>query len=891
MIKRGISLITALLIILTVLTNTFLSVSAQEIVEESTGAQESLSAVSAEIESETVGIVEEAPTITDVKNEINGVRLTWNGIEPFSRYRIYYQKAACASSVREEKYDDSAWVELAVVEGNSYLHTAAEDAELGIYTVCAVDSNNEDASVYDQNGWENRYYSAPEIKSISIGEDGVHLTWDRSEEYIDERYRVLRRSADEDEFSVIASGVIDGAYTDHSAVPGSEYVYTLCLTDSYDRVLSSFTEGVSTLTAYTVITSFENTAKGAKINWLPFFGADKYRVYYRQNGSWVRLTETVNTCYTDTQATDGSTRIYTVRCLSADGSFVSGYHKDGWSNTFYAPPVINDVRYNSGNYTVAWSANAAVPSFRIYRSTFSDGVPTILGEVSGYSFVDSAVPADSIVSYSLCAVDENGVQISGLTEETVYYQNGSPANETAVIGNKQYRLSDGVPANGYFRENEENFYYKNGYRVEHNWYRAGRFRTKYNRTQWLYELMKYSGSIPGCSRSNGKSVFELAKKRGIISSYKENDFSASVDRLFVAQTMVKALGYPQRSVGTVSDSADTSLSTIAYFGYFIPDDNNRLYPNALVKDTEFDSLICELMLYQKLKGKKLTAFGDSVMYGYGNPVASTFEGIPDMIAVKYGMNCKKYAKSGAVMGKTSGKSHIADQVRNAIDAGSRSDLILLNGGTNDTWHTDIKLGKITSGYDMSSIDESNYTNGFEKTMWLIKNEWKNTPVIYIRSHRMALGTTARQESIGERALELCRKWKAAGIDLYNESEFNGNILAMSQRYCWDGDNDDRGIHPNALGYAKYYLPPVSQNIALLFDLTLIGDCNGDGEINIIDVYYLQRYEAAMVMDVDDLTMMSGDVDCDGTLSIIDASLLQRGLANLDISPYAIGETL
>lgn len=367
MIKRGISLITALLIILTVLTNTFLSVSAQEIVEESTGAQESLSAVSAEIESETVGIVEEAPTITDVKNEINGVRLTWNGIEPFSRYRIYYQKAACASSVREEKYDDSAWVELAVVEGNSYLHTAAEDAELGIYTVCAVDSNNEDASVYDQNGWENRYYSAPEIKSISIGEDGVHLTWDRSEEYIDERYRVLRRSADEDEFSVIASGVIDGAYTDHSAVPGSEYVYTLCLTDSYDRVLSSFTEGVSTLTAYTVITSFENTAKGAKINWLPFFGADKYRVYYRQNGSWVRLTETVNTCYTDTQATDGSTRIYTVRCLSADGSFVSGYHKDGWSNTFYAPPVINDVRYNSGNYTVAWSANAAAPSFRIYR--------------------------------------------------------------------------------------------------------------------------------------------------------------------------------------------------------------------------------------------------------------------------------------------------------------------------------------------------------------------------------------------------------------------------------------------------------------------------------------------------------------------------------------------
>lgn len=881
MIKRGISLITALLIILTALAHTALSVGAEEIIDD----------VSTDIENVPVGFGEEYPMITDIKNEIYGVKLSWDSLGDYSRYRVYYQTATSSSTVWEEKYGSDTWSELAVVEGNSYLHTSVNDAELGVYTVCAVNNKGEDASAYNESGWENRFYAAPVIENITIDSRGVHLTWVRPDAYNDERCRVLRRYADEDEFTVIASGIAGDSYTDRSAVPGNVYVYSLCLTDAYDRVVSGYTNGFSTLSAYTEITSFENTAEGAEISWLPFFGAAKYRVYYRSSGTWVRIAETASASYTDTTVKDGETRVYTIRCLGESGAFISGYNKEGWSNTYYAPPVINEIRYSDGIYTIGWTANAAICSYRIYRRNFGETESAELGDAAGYSCADAAVPADSIVSYSLRAFDENGEAVSALSEETVYYKNGLPADEIFSEGDRIYRLYEGAPANGFFREDESNFFYKNGYRVERNWYRTGHYQTKYDRTQWLYELMKYAGETPTCSSSNSKAVFELAKQRGIISSYIDSDFCASVDRLFVAQTICKALNYPKRSIGTVSDSNDASLSTIAYYSYFIPDNNDKLYPSALVSDEEFDGIISELQLYQKLKGKKLTVFGDSIMYGYGNPVGSTFEGIAEMIGNKYGMDYKKYAKSGSVMGKTTGKSHIADQVRNAIDAGRKSDLIILNGGTNDTWHSDIKLGKITDGYDMSSIDESSFSSGFEKTMWLIKNEWKDTPVIYVRSHRMALGTKARQESIGARALELCRKWKAAGIDLYNESELNGNILSMSQRYIWDDDDANRGIHPNALGYAKYYLPHIGKNIAALFEMTFIGDCNGDGEINIIDVYYIQRYIAVLPLDVDDKTLMGGDVDRDGILSIIDASYIQRGLANLNISPYAIGETI
>ncbi|MBQ3285544.1 MAG: hypothetical protein IJH40_07885 [Ruminococcus sp.] len=881
MIKRGFSLISALLIILTALANTVLSAGAEEIVSD----------VSTGIEYTTVGIGEEYPTVSDIKNEINGVRLTWNSFGDYSRYRVYYQKAVSDSDVWEEKYNNDGWTELAVVEGTGYLHTNVDDTERGIYTVCAVDNQGEDASAFKAEGWENRFYAAPEIKAVTIDENGVHLAWDRIGTDGSERYRILRRSADEDEFAVIASGIDGSTYIDRTFVPGNEYVYTLCLTDRYDHVISGFTSGVSTLSAYTEITSIVNTADGAKISWLPFIGAAKYRIYYRSGGTWVRLAEVSGTAYTDTQARDGETRVYTVRCVNESGAFVSGFYRDGWSNTFFAPPVIKKISFGDSGYTVSWSAYSAIYAYRVYRRNYGDTELTELGDMIGYSFTDSTVEEEAIVSYALCAVDENGEPVSAVSEESVYYQNGSPADAVFEDGDKVYRLSDGVPADGYFREGDVNYYYKNGLRVEHNWYRTGRFQTIYDRTQWLYELMKYSGALPGCSSGNSKAVFELAKQRGIISSYSDADFNASVDRLFVAQTMVKALGYPQRKVGTVSDSSDTSLSTIAYFGYFIPDINNKLYPKALVKDEEFDSLISELKLCKKLKGKKLTVFGDSVMFGYGNPVGTTYEGIADIIGIKYGMDYKKYAKSGAVMGKTSGKSHIADQVRTAIDAGRKSDLIILNGGTNDAWHTDIKLGDITDGYDMSSIGESNYTNAFEKTMWLIKNEWKNTPVIYVRSHRMKLGTKARQESIGERALALCEKWKVAGIDLYNDSELNGNVLEISQRYTWDNDTLNRGIHPNALGYAEFYLPPIGENIASLFELSLVGDCNADGEVDIIDVYYLQRYIAALPTDADETAMMSGDVDGSGTLDIIDATYIQRGLAGLDISPYVIGENI
>lgn len=64
---------------------------------------------------------------------------------------------------------------------------------------------------------------------------------------------------------------------------------------------------------------------------------------------------------------------------------------------------------------------------------------------------------------------------------------------------------------------------------------------------------------------------------------------------------------------------------------------------------------------------------------------------------------------------------------------------------------------------------------------------------------------------------------------------------------------------------------------------LLGDADGDEEITIIDVTFLQRYLSELKVDAEVTVLMHGDVDADGELSIIDATLIQRRLANIRIS--------
>lgn len=80
----------------------------------------------------------------------------------------------------------------------------------------------------------------------------------------------------------------------------------------------------------------------------------------------------------------------------------------------------------------------------------------------------------------------------------------------------------------------------------------------------------------------------------------------------------------------------------------------------------------------------------------------------------------------------------------------------------------------------------------------------------------------------------------------------------------------------------------AQNIPfILLDSVLLGDANGDGNVNISDVTDIQR--AVAEMDTfDDLRQKAADINGDGVVTIDDATFLQTYLAEFGTA-YPIGE--
>ena len=334
-----------------------------------------------------------------------------------------------------------------------------------------------------------------------------------------------------------------------------------------------------------------------------------------------------------------------------------------------------------------------------------------------------------------------------------------------------------------------------------------------NRSKWLYDLMIASGLAQPGNSSNGAAIFQKAYEVGLIGAYTEDDIYLPLNRLFVAQTTVKALHYPERTVGELSDvSADQKsvMGTMAYYGYFVPDDKDMVYPEATISAKEYEMLRTELNRYKMLKGKRILAFGDSIMHGSGN----NDEGIADMIAAKYAMTALDYSVPGASFADRSERSRISNQIRVAYNDQAQADIILLNGGTNDMGH--MPFGETAAGFDMSEVEENSFSGGMQKALWMLKACWKDTPIIYTRVHNMDLFEDRIERQYGDRALDIMEKWGIPSVDLYNGTTMNTENKAICDRYTFVDErygNEHDSIHPNALGYAKFYLPPISKAVA------------------------------------------------------------------------------
>ena len=223
-----------------------------------------------------------------------------------------------------------------------------------------------------------------------------------------------------------------------------------------------------------------------------------------------------------------------------------------------------------------------------------------------------------------------------------------------------------------------------------------------------------------------------------------------------------------------------------------------------------------LPMYQKFYGKRIATIGDSIMHGDGND----HYGIGDILAERNGMKLADYSEGGATISFRQDKASASDEwskgqniqyqaTKMLANETEKPCVVLIDGQTNDINYVSGSeepqqaLGTITTSYTSFSSNE-NFCGGLEKIFSDIKKVWTDVPIIYIRVHKMMSRKVEWQESYGEKAIQICKKWSVKVVDIYSEGGLN---TLIKEHKIYTGNNGDY-THPNREGYDKFYIPMI-----------------------------------------------------------------------------------
>ena len=383
------------------------------------------------------------PQISGFSNTSTGTMITWNSYSGAVKYRIYV-------------FNGKSWSRVGESTTTNFTHNSLRDGVTYRYTVRAMDKNNKFVSDYNKDGYSNTFFAPPVISSLQNVFGGVTVKWSKNSAI--DSYRIYRKTKNTGWKRIGTSD--SGSFTDTTAVSGINYTYTLRALDAENNFASYYNGGKSvTYVKAPTINKIENTATGSKISWGKCSGASKYRVYYLKNKSWKALGNTSATSFTHNKLKSETKYTYTVRCLDSKGNFVSGYDKNGTSNTFIAPPAISKVSKAANGNLVKWNSVPDAAGYRLYRKTVNTSWSRLADVTEGTSYTDTSAKKGNVYSYTLRCLDKNGNLISSYISNTKYYHNGALADGKITVNGKPYYFSKGLFRSGYQKINGKRYYY------------------------------------------------------------------------------------------------------------------------------------------------------------------------------------------------------------------------------------------------------------------------------------------------------------------------------------------------------------------------------------------------------------------------------------------------
>ena len=189
--------------------------------------------------------------------------------------------------------------------------------------------NKGDITIYAK--WQ-KLLNKPVVSNVSPANNGVKVSWKAVSGA--SKYRVFRKGYGENWKKIADTTSVD--CIDKSAMSGTTYRYTVrCISDDGKQYLSSYDKNGKKIyyCSQPVLKCISKSSAGVKVNWNTVKGTGKYRVFRKTTGgSWKKVADTTSTSYTDKNVVKGTKYVYTVRCLSKNGTeYLSSYDTAGKS--------------------------------------------------------------------------------------------------------------------------------------------------------------------------------------------------------------------------------------------------------------------------------------------------------------------------------------------------------------------------------------------------------------------------------------------------------------------------------------------------------------------------------------------------------------------------------
>ena len=108
--------------------------------------------------------------------------------------------------------------------------------------------------------------------------------------------------------------------------------------------------------------------------------------------------------YVDSDVRNGGTYTYTVRCVDANGNFVSGYNNTGWTYT-YVYGTVNYPEFNltneSNGVRISWKSMNGVHAYKVFYKNSKGGTYTytVRGVDANGSYVTSFLSSGKTITH------------------------------------------------------------------------------------------------------------------------------------------------------------------------------------------------------------------------------------------------------------------------------------------------------------------------------------------------------------------------------------------------------------------------------------------------------------------------------------------------------------